>query len=64
MKTAERIKILTDWLGDSALYKLSKPLDGHSKVVVSAVYVPFSGPETYIFPYDDDKGDVKDYRAL
>lgn len=45
------------WGGDARLYKVDPPMtyeDGRQTkyVVVSAVNVPFSGPETYIFPAD------------
>ena len=64
MKTATFIKKLKGWRGDARLYKLSEPMeygmigkDGDYKtewVIVSAVIVPFSGAETYIFPSDED----------
>lgn len=55
------------------LYKLSEPYtvrdyDGDEKVtcdhvVVSAVHVAYSGPETYVFPADD-AGEVIDWGEL
>jgi hypothetical protein len=44
--------------GDARLFQLSEPVEyrGGKKtdhVVISAVEVPFSGPETYIFPADN-----------
>jgi hypothetical protein len=57
MKTAIFVRSL-DWTGDARLYRLGDPIgcgwDGEAgttdHVVVSAVVVLFSGPETYIFP--------------
>jgi hypothetical protein len=49
MKTATKIRDISVWQGDVALYELSEPLEDYSFVFVSAVNVPFSGPETYIF---------------
>lgn len=61
MKTATRIPALDKTDHDELFhrgivqrtYRLSEPLDGHNIVVVSATNVPYSGPETYIFPGDD-----------
>jgi hypothetical protein len=38
------------------LYRLDPPLEGNALVVVSAVDIfhPFGGPETYIFPANED----------
>lgn len=64
MKTATLINSRVSESGaQQRTYKLSKPLDGHSIVVVSAVNAPFSGPETYIFPGDED-GKVTDWGEL
>ena len=46
---------LANFNGHAKLYKLSEPVtfdDDHTTdyIVVSASVVPFSGPETYIFP--------------
>jgi len=41
---------LAGFQGSANLYQVDPPLDGHEYVVVSAAMVPFSGPETYIFP--------------
>ena len=69
MKTATYIRSPEGWNGDARLYKLSEPVEyGYSFdddeelpttefVIVSAVYALFSGPETYIFPANED-GDV------
>lgn len=58
-KTATLIKRLSGFTGDARLYKLSEPLgytdsDMYDHVVVSAVNVMFSGPETYIFGADEN----------
>lgn len=45
------------------VYRLDPPLDGHEFVRVSAVSVPFSGPETFIFP-SDAHGEVLDWHQL
>jgi hypothetical protein len=61
-------------LGDASLYRVDPPMtygdlcDEEDKgttefVIVSAVNVPFSGPETYIFPADSD-GEVVDWLEL
>ena len=57
--TATKVGDLKGFRGHAALYRLSVPVtDAHgaktSHVVVSAAEVPFSGPETYIFPADAD----------
>lgn len=52
MKTATWLRDITDWQGNVSLYELSEPLEGADFVFVSAVRVPFSGPETYIFAAD------------
>jgi hypothetical protein len=72
-KQAVFVKNLKSWKGDAKLYKLLPPLveteyDGktvetHEFVVVSAVNAMFSGPETYIFPANED-GTVKNYGEL
>lgn len=59
--------------GHAALYRLSEPLipesmdenviDVYEYVVVSAVNVPYSGPETYIFAADSD-GNIIDFAEL
>lgn len=54
---------LTGFRGDARLYRCEPPLAGHDRVVVSAANVPFSGPETYIFPADAE-GKVIDYTEL
>lgn len=64
---------LDGFTGDARLYKLEPPIeqkdwDGtlvatHEFVVVSAVSVPFTGPETYIFPADAG-GNVVDWGEL
>jgi hypothetical protein len=45
---------LTQAKGDQRLYHLDPPLDGHEYVVSSAIVVPYSGPETYVFPANSD----------
>lgn len=54
MKTATLIKILPKdlWVGEARLYKLSHPLEGHRRVIVSAVNLYVT--ETYIFPAGKD----------
>lgn len=64
MKTATFIERLPRWSGDARKYRLSEPLDGHDYVIVSAVYAPFSGPETYIFPAREKGGDAINYLEL
>jgi hypothetical protein len=49
MKTARMLRKL-DWSSNVCAYALSEPHEGASLVIVSAVIVPFTGPETYIFP--------------
>jgi len=53
-KTATFVKNLDNFTGDARLYKLDPPMDGNQYVVVSATIVPFSGPETCIFPSNED----------
>lgn len=57
------IKNVEGWQGDARLYLLDKPLEGNYFVVVSAVDVPLSGPETFIFGADKN-GHVSDYAEL
>lgn len=45
------------------LFRLNPFLDGHEYVVASAVDVPYSGPETYIFPANRD-GKIVDWGEL
>jgi hypothetical protein len=63
-KTARLVKKMDGWRGDAALYELSEPYDGHDKVVVSAVNVEFSGPETLIFPWDEEANRVTNFLDL
>jgi len=63
-KPARLIKALEGWQGDAALYELSEPLDGHTKVVVSAICAPFSGYETLIFPWNEEKNTVTDFMEI
>lgn len=58
--------------GDAACYRLSPPMVDtdwrgteahHEYVIVSANDVMFSGPETYIFP-GDEEGNVTDWGEL
>lgn len=70
-KTAKFLKDLEGFTGSAALFKLSKPVTyGYedeagktSYVVVSSTFVPFTGPETYIFPADKD-GEVLSWGEL
>ena len=64
MKTATFVKEMSGFNGSTILWKLSKPADAtvfkHGEVlptkteyvITSAVVVPETGPETYIFPAD------------
>ena len=49
------------------LYRLSPPLEyegnSHEYVIVSAILSPFSGPETYIFP-SNEQGEVTSWGEL
>lgn len=59
MKTATFVSKLKGYRGDARLYRLSPPAttydgDEAEYVIVSAADVPFSGPETYIFPAHPD----------
>lgn len=68
MKTATLVKEIEGWSGDARLYELSEPIgagDGESTryVIVSAIVMPLTGPETYIFPADKD-GEVKHFTEL
>ena len=68
MKTAHELRKL-DGPNDARLYRLSHPVrygnggDRTRTVIVSAAVVPFMGPETYIFPTNDE-GDVLDWGEL
>ena len=76
MKTATFIKELKNFRGEARLYKLSEPLvedkswydeeavpSKYDYVVVSAVNIEYSGPETYISGADKD-GNVLDWMEL
>lgn len=73
MNTATLIKEQTSEAGaEQRVYRLNPPhveahWDGtkttHEFVVVSGVYAPFSGPETYIFPSTAD-GEVTDWGEM
>lgn len=67
MKTATWIRdVSAHFNGSAALHRLSEPVVCHvwdsshetvevvEWVVASAVNVPFSGPETYVFPANED----------
>ncbi|HAM40550.1 MAG TPA: hypothetical protein DCP69_04245 [Candidatus Omnitrophica bacterium] len=75
-RTAALVKELTGFSGKAILYRLSPPMTWESwgednkptehtttHVVVSAVFAPYTGPETYIFPADKD-GKVIDWGEL
>lgn len=67
MKTATFLKKPLGFKGDARLYQLSEPVEGydgdaHTYVIVSAV-IAYSGPETYIFPADEE-GRVVDWGEL
>ena len=73
MKTATLLKTQESEVGaDQRVYRLDPPHvetdwhgveHTHDIVVVSAVYAPFSGPETYIFPGQSD-GEITDFGKL
>lgn len=64
MKTAKCIHaLLPGFRGSASLYELDPPLEGSKYVVVSAVLVLFTGPETYIFK-SDERGNVEDWTEL
>jgi len=54
---------LPDFNGYAALYQMTPAHDGHEFVVASAANVPFSGPETYLFPAAAD-GEIKSFSEL
>lgn len=59
-KTATLVKSnLRDFRGSANLYRLDPPLSESEYVVVSASVVPYSGPETYIFPATEG-GEIAD----
>lgn len=69
-KTAQFIRNLDyGFRGDARLYKVTPPMAGHNDVdmhdyvIVSAVDVPCSGPETYVFGADEN-GVVRDWLEL
>lgn len=75
-KTATYIKDMAGFTGTAKLYKLSEKIpygslfddmdtpEGETEfVVVSATHAMFSGPETYIFPADEN-GEVVDWGEL
>jgi hypothetical protein len=73
--TATLVRVLPRGRGEMRLYKVSPPVRwGYSYdtnsykniaeyVVVSAADVPFSGPETYIFPASES-GDILSWSEL
>lgn len=63
MNTATFIRTLDGWKGDARLFKVDPPLDSAAYVVVSAVTVPFTGPETFIFAADAE-GEVTSFSEL
>ena len=71
MKAATKVKDLDGFTGNASLYVLSDPVEyGFDEdknftnyVVVSATYVMFSGPETYIFPANKS-GEIEDWCEL
>lgn len=64
MKTATHIRCLENQRKLATLYRLSEPLDGYTYVIVSAVMVPHTGPETYIFGSDAEGNYPPDMREL
>ena len=67
MKTKLIKDNLEGFTGHAALYELDEEIDygdGKTKhVVVSATVAMFGGPETYIFPANED-GEIVDYGEL
>jgi hypothetical protein len=67
-KIATRVKTITGWQGDAALYKLQPPLEHGPFVIVSAVDLPiritsYRTSETMIFPANE-KGNEVDFDEL
>jgi hypothetical protein len=62
MKSATKIKDLSGFTGEAALYKLSEPLDTYDYVVVSTASV-WGAIETYIFG-SNEKGEVLSWSEL
>lgn len=69
MITATFCRKAHGWTGDARVYRLSEPVKTCEEgivteyVIVSAVDVPFSGTETYIFPAVKE-GEVIDWGEL
>ncbi len=75
MATATYLRDMAGFRGHASLYRLDPPATVNDwatgseeirtteYVVVSAVDVPFSGPETYIFPANAD-GEVTDWGEM
>lgn len=65
MKTATKLRDLpvTPVGAAQILWGLSEPHAGTEFVITSAVSVPYSGPETYIFPANE-AGEVTDWGEL
>jgi len=71
VKTAQFLKKIYGWNGDTRFYQLSSPAIysyGHpekrtSYVIVSAIVAIYNGPETYIFPAKAN-GMVITYREM
>lgn len=68
MKKAQYVRHLNGFVGEARLYKLSEPLEAYGTdevftyVIVSGV-VAYSGPETYIFP-SNEEGKITDWGEL
>jgi hypothetical protein len=74
-KTAIELRKLEGFRGDARLYELSEPVEydydynaekyksSTKYVIVSATSVMFSGPETYVFPADE-QGNVVNWSEL
>lgn len=75
MSTAKELKKLEGFKGDARLFQVTPPMEydydydternqkSTEYVVVSAADVMFSGPETYIFPANEE-GEVIDWGEL
>ena len=76
MKRALRMPLEGNWKGDARLYRLEPPYVGQDPyssnegdlmqveyVIVSAATMPFSGPETFIFPASAE-GEVQEWLEM
>lgn len=59
---AKKIRVL-EGHGTKILWELCPPLEGFGLVITSAVDVPYSGPETYVFPANEE-GEIISWAEL